>query len=174
MSTGPRLHAQAGSSIVWSILAMPACPKPGTRGHAVARAIAVLVLLAAALIGEPSRADPGDFQAMPGLWKIVTRMIDHGHAEEQVRWHCVDEGPDPWAEFANLPVPGYRQCERTTQHRRSTALAWTLACPGLSKAAQGRVDFDSAEHYTASIAIEGNAVVQVEGRRYAACTSPRD
>lgn len=154
---------------------MHACPPPHSRGHAVARAIAVLVPLAAALMGEPSRADPGDFQAMPGLWKIVTRIVDHGRpGKEQVRWHCVDEGPDPWAEFADLPVPGYSQCERTSQHRSSTALAWTWGCPGLSKAAQGRVDFDSAEHYTASVAVEGEAVVRVEGRRYAACTSPRD
>lgn len=147
----------------------------GSRGHAVARALAVLVLLGAAFVGEPGHADPGDFQAMPGLWKIVTRVFEHGkEGPPQVAWHCVDEGPDPWLEFAQLPVPGYTQCERADPHRSSTALSWTLQCQGLTDAARGRVKFDSAEHYTAGISIKGQDVVQVEGRRYAACTSPKD
>lgn len=147
----------------------------GQRGHAVARTMAVLVLLAAAVVGEPSHADPGDFQAMPGLWKIVTRIIDHGHeGTPQVTWHCVDESPDPWAEFADLPVPGADQCKRTDAHRSSTALGWSMQCAGRQSAAQGRVKFDSAEHYTAAITLDGQDVVRVEGRRYAACTSPRD
>jgi hypothetical protein len=37
------------------------------------------------------------------------------------------------------------------------------------------VDFDSPEHYVASIAVKGEGeVVRVEGKRYAACTSPAD
>jgi hypothetical protein len=37
------------------------------------------------------------------------------------------------------------------------------------------VDFDSAEHYTASIELQGRGeVVRVEGKRYAACTDPTD
>jgi hypothetical protein len=113
---------------------------------------------------------------MPGLWKIVTRVVEHGRAGvPQEHWHCVDEGPDPWVEFADLPVPGYAQCERSTQHRSSTALAWTLSCPGLAApGARGRVDFDSPEHYTASVSVGARQVVQVEGKRYAACTSPKD
>ncbi|MET3653809.1 DUF3617 domain-containing protein [Dyella japonica] len=147
----------------------------GRRGSMVARVVAVLVLLAAAFLGEPGHADPSDFQAMPGLWKIVTRVFDHGKpGEPQVAWHCVDEGPDPWAEFAQLPVPGYDQCERVDQHRSSTALSWALQCSGLTDAAHGRVKFDSAEHYTAGVNVGGKDVVQVEGRRYAACTSPKD
>ncbi|QNK03347.1 DUF3617 domain-containing protein [Dyella telluris] len=150
-------------------------PAPGHRGHAVARTVAVLVLLIAALVGEPGHADPGDFQAMPGLWKIVTRVFEHGkQGQPQVTWHCVDESPDPWVEFANLPVPGHAQCERVDQHRSSTALSWTVQCQGLMDAARGQVKFDSAEHYVARINIKGEDVVQVEGRRYAACTSPKD
>jgi hypothetical protein len=147
----------------------------GRRGHAVSRIVAILVLLGAAFIGEPGHADPGDFQAMPGLWKITTRVFDHGkQGEPQVTWHCVDEGPDPWVEFAQLPVPGYGQCERVDQHRSSTALSWSLQCSGLTDAARGRVKFDSAEHYTASVSLGGKDVVQVEGARVAACTSPKD
>jgi hypothetical protein len=145
-------------------------PSPSRRSHVIARAIAVAVLLGAAIAGEPGRADPGDFQAMPGLWKIIMRTFDNGHAgKPTVQWHCVDEGADPWAEFANMPVPA--QCKRSGEHRSSTALAWNLACPG---AGRGRVDFDSAQHYTASVNLQGHDVVQVEGRRYAACTSPSD
>ncbi|WP_243040488.1 DUF3617 domain-containing protein [Dyella sedimenti] len=147
-----------------------------SRGQVAARAMAVLVLLAAALLGEPGHADPGDFQAMPGLWKIITRTFEHGHeGPPQVRWHCVDEGPDPWAAFADLPVPGHARCERSNPQRGSTALAWTLTCPGLPPpGAHGRVDFDSPEHYTARVSVQGHDVVRVEGRRYAACTSPKD
>lgn len=146
-----------------------------SRGHAVARLLALLVLLAAAVIGEPSHADPGDFQAMPGLWKIVTLVTAHGQpGAPQVSWHCVDESPDPWVEFAQLPVPGYPQCERTEQRRSSTALSWSSQCQGLPEAAHGRVKFDSAEHYTAAVSVKGQELVQVEGRRYAACTSAQD
>lgn len=155
---------------------MHAYRQPTARGHAMARAIAVLVLLAAALAGEPSRADPGDFQAMPGLWKIVTRTSDHGRlGPPRVTWHCVDEGPDPWAEFANLPLPGQGPCERTNSQRSSTTLAWSLSCQGMAAdAVTGRVGFDSPEHYTASLSVQGTVLVQVEGQRYAACTSPKD
>ncbi|WP_199099385.1 hypothetical protein [Dyella sp. ASV21] len=144
------------------------------RTQAVARVIAVLVLLAAAVIGEPSHADPGDFQAMPGLWKIVTHKLDHGHpGPALVQWHCVDESPDPWSAFANLPAP--TTCERSDAHRSSTALAWSLRCGGSSHpVGTGRVDFDSPEHYTASVSLDGHEVVQAEGRRYAACTSAND
>jgi len=146
------------------------------RGHLVARAIAVLVLLGAALVGEPSHADPGDFQAMPGLWKITKHTMDRGHAgKSEVLWHCVDESPDPWTEFADLSVPGYTQCRRDDEHRSSTTLAWSVSCSGLATlGGRGRVDFDSAEHYTASVSLRGRDVVQVEGRRLAACTSPKD
>lgn len=144
-------------------------------GRSVARMLAVLVLVGTAFVAGRGRADPGDFQAMPGLWKIVTRMLDHGkQGEPQVAWHCVDESPDPWKEFAQMPVPGHAQCERTEQRRSSTALSWTLQCAGSAEAVRGRVKFDSAEHYTASIEVAGKASVQVEGTRYAACTSPKD
>jgi hypothetical protein len=37
------------------------------------------------------------------------------------------------------------------------------------------VDFDSAKHYTGSVTTEGRGeVMQVEGERLAACTSPQD
>ncbi|WP_430391915.1 DUF3617 domain-containing protein [Dyella sp. 20L07] len=151
-------------------------PMQTSRGHAVARLVALSVLLVGALVGTPGHADPGDFQAMPGLWKIVTRHVEHGHAgAPQVQWHCVDESPDPWAEFATLQLPGYVQCTRSSEHRSSTALAWSLNCPGLqAPGGRGRVDFDSPEHYTASVSLNGHDVVQVEGRRYAACTSAND
>src|SRR5215469_15728044 len=112
IGTRPRLRERAGLS--FCSVRVPAemnqfsQPSQAKRGHVVARVIAVLVLLGAAIIGEPSHADPGDFQAMPGLWKIVTRTV--GHGQPSVAWHCVDETPDPWVEFAVMPVPGYEQC----------------------------------------------------------------
>ncbi|WP_109124300.1 DUF3617 family protein [Dyella sp. C11] len=145
------------------------------RRNTLSRLAAAGVLLAAALIGEPGHADPGDFQAMPGLWKIVTRVFESGHeGAPQVTWHCVDESPDPWVEFAQVPVPGQAQCEQANKRRSSTALSWALQCQGSADVVRGQVKFDSAEHYNAAINVNGKDVVQVEGRRYAACTSPKD
>jgi hypothetical protein len=134
-------------------------------------------LLLALLVSPMSQADPGDFGAMPGLWKIVTRLINHGVAgPPKVQWHCVDEGADPWASFATLSVPDHPQCDLDDKHRGSTTLAWTLSCSGKpATTGKGRVSFDSAEHYTASVSLKDlGEVMRVEGKRYAACTSPSD
>ncbi|MEX1828170.1 DUF3617 domain-containing protein [Luteibacter sp. CQ10] len=119
-------------------------------------------------------ADPGDFGAMPGLWKILVRHVSNGKAgAPEVQWHCVDEGADPWTTFAAW-TPAEGECAATDQQRRSTSLAWKLTCKG-APAASARVDFDSAKHYTGSVTVEGRGeVTQVEGQRYAACTSPQD
>jgi len=122
----------------------------------------------------PVRADPGDFGAMPGLWKILFRHVVNGKASSpEVHWHCVDEGADPWATFAAW-TPAEGDCTATDQQRRSTSLAWNLTCKAGTKAS-AHVDFDSAKHYTGSVSVEGRGeVTQVEGARYAACTSPQD
>ena len=141
------------------------------------RRFIALLFLTAALGSTATLADPGDFQAMPGLWKFVTTIMDHGHAgAPKTVWRCVDEGADPWVEFATIDIPNRSQCVRSNQHRRSTALDWTLSCPGdPASTGKGRVDFDSAEHYTASVSMKDQGeVVRVEGKRYAACTSPSD
>ena len=143
----------------------------------VRRRFIVFLFLAAALGSTATLADPGDFQAMPGLWKVITSIVNHGQTgQPTTTWHCVDEGADPWVEFANIDVPNQTKCLRGDQHRRSTALDWSLSCPGATSATgKGRVDFDSPEHYTASITMKDqDEVVRVEGKRYAACTSPSD
>lgn len=143
----------------------------------LSRGVALALIVAIALVSQSSFADPGDFAAMPGLWKIVTTPIDHGHrGPSATTWHCVDEGADPWAMFAVIAIPAYDPCERSAQHRGSTSLAWTVSCgKGTPMSGHGRVDFDSAEHYTASVTLQDRGeVVNVEGQRYAACTSPSD
>ena len=141
------------------------------------RYLACGLFVATALATSATLADPGDFAAMPGLWKMVTRSIDHGKAgKPAVAWHCVDEGPDPWVEFADLTNLPQTQCTRSEQHRRSTALDWSVSCPGpVASTGKGRVAFDSPEHFTASVVMKGQGeVVRVEGKRFAACTSPSD
>jgi hypothetical protein len=160
---------------------MPAEPRtdrPASRlQQALLRCGAFATMLACALLASPALlADPGDFQAMPGLWKLVLRTDHSGRpGPATVAWRCVYEDADPWAAFASLAVPGHAQCARSGERRSSTALAWNLACPGTPPArGRGRVDFDSAKHYTASITLDGGEALHVEGRRYAACTSPAD
>ena len=134
-------------------------------------------LLLALLVSPISQADPGDFGAMPGLWKIVTRLVNHGVVgPPKIHWQCVDEGADPWAAFTTLSVPDHPQCDQDDKHRGSTTLAWTLSCSGhQATTGKGRVSFDSAEHYTASVSLKDRGeVMRIEGKRYAACTSPSD
>jgi hypothetical protein len=136
-----------------------------------------MVILALAVTAPRAHADPGDFGAMPGLWKIVTRIFEGGHwTKPTVQWHCVDEGADPWASFSHIDLPGAAGCQAADQHRKSTTLDWTLRCPGKAAvAARGHVGFDSAEHYTAQLTRpNGTDAARVEGKRYAACTSPQD
>jgi len=133
--------------------------------------------LAATLTAPASHADPGDFGAMPGLWKIVTRLFSHGQwGKPVVQWHCVDEGADPWASFSHIDPPAADKCLQADQRRSSTTLNWTLRCEGKGAAVMhGHVGFDAAEHYTAKLTLpNGNDVARVEGKRYAACTSPAD
>lgn len=122
----------------------------------------------------PVHADASDFGAMPGLWRIQVRHVVNGKAgAPEVHWHCVDEGADPWTTFAAW-TPAEGECTPTDQQRRSTSLAWKLTCKA-APPASARVDFDSAKHYTGGVTAEGGGeVTQVEGDRYAACTSPED
>jgi hypothetical protein len=146
------------------------------RGTAVRRTAAFALFIAIGSGSSSTHADPADFQAMPGLWKTVVTVISHGQpGQPSIRWHCVHEGADPWLAFADLSVPE-EHCQRSNQHRSSTALAWTESCSAHSPlTGHGHVDFDSAEHYTASIELQGRGeVVRVEGKRYAACTDPTD
>ncbi|WP_426700036.1 DUF3617 domain-containing protein [Rhodanobacter sp. Col0626] len=153
-------------------------PFPQRHGFIVAsRSIAFALIVIAGLASPPSHADPGDFAAMPGLWKIVTTPVDHDHRGKPIiEWHCIDEGADPWAAFATISIPPFDPCQRNEPHRGSTSLAWNVRCDGSTPVSgRGRADFDSAEHYTASMALQDRGdVVQIEGRRYAACTSPSD
>ncbi|WIG56813.1 MAG: hypothetical protein OJF61_002601 [Rhodanobacteraceae bacterium] len=137
----------------------------------------VALCLLIAFAARAVHADPADFQAMPGLWRIVLRVVDRGHAgPAQVRWRCLDEGGDPWAFFADPMTPAGARCQRRNAQRGSTSLTWTLSCRGIRPLqGTGRVAFDSAEHYTGRIELAGRGeVMRVEGARRAACTSPSD
>lgn len=131
------------------------------------------VLMLSSLIAPRVHADAGDFQAMPGLWKIVTHTADPA-GRETVAWRCVDEEADPWLAFAALMPPAGTSCERMHAHRSRTSLTWDLRCAAPA-VLHGRIAFDSPEHYEgALVADHGGPLLQVEGRRYAACTSPND
>jgi hypothetical protein len=135
--------------------------------------VAALLLLGAA--STAAHADPGDFQAMPGLWKITLHTVKDGHAgPDAVKWKCLYDGGDPWKTFVDAMAPG-ASCQRSGEHRTSTALAWNVSCSGKpAETGNGRIQLDSPEHYTGGVKLDGHDVIQVEGKRYAACTSPSD
>lgn len=135
--------------------------------------IAALVLIGASGALSPSaQADPADFQAMPGLWKITLHTTRGGKADAaSVQWKCFYDGADPWTTFVDplAPQPG---CQRSDEHRTSTALAWTVNCA--THVGKGRIVLDSPQHYRGEVAGDGSVAVRIEGQRYAACTGPSD
>jgi hypothetical protein len=135
----------------------------------------MLLLGAASTVSPRAQADPADFQAMPGLWKITLHTIKDGRSvRDSVKWKCLYDGGDPWQTFVNVMAPE-APCQRSGEHRTSTALAWNESCGGtLSHKGSGHIDLDSPEHYTGSVALDGHDVLHVEGKRYAACTGPSD
>ncbi len=122
--------------------------------------------------------------AFPGLWKTTLQLVapaDGAH-EPNVNWHCVDEAEDPWTAFAQLTVPEGAACTQTQSERTGTSLAWTVECKGVVAITNtGHVTFDSPSHYRGEVQLAGtfmgypvNSRINVEGQRYAACTSPAD
>lgn len=133
---------------------------------------AMLLLGASSSVAPAAHADPGDFQTMPGLWKITLHTVKDGRiGEGLVKWKCLYDGGDPWQTFVDVMAPD-ASCQRSGDHRMSTALAWNVSCGAQS--GQGHITLDSPQHYTGSVALNGHEVLQVEGKRYAACTSPSD
>jgi hypothetical protein len=135
--------------------------------------VAALVLIGASgVYSGGAHADPADFQAMPGLWKITLHTLKNGHpVADQVKWKCFYDGADPWATFVDAMEPD-ASCQRSGEHRTSTALAWNASC-GMHKGA-GQVELDSAQHYNGKVTLDGQQVLAIEGQRYAACTGPAD
>jgi hypothetical protein len=125
------------------------------------------------------RADD-EFKALPGLWKTTIRPgSSTSSTGAKVEWHCVYEDADPWASFAYLSRPDDKSCERSYFYRTSTSLEWRLKCADVSTTYEGSIVFSSADHYTGSVKLRGpgggpEQTFTVEGKRYAACTSPQD
>lgn len=137
------------------------------------RVIAGLLLaISACTFGSAAHADPGDFQTLPGLWKITLRNIASGHATSpQVKWKCLYDGGDPWTTFVDALAPD-ASCQRSDERRASTTLAWQVDCG--TRSGHGRITLDSPRHYTGNVVLDRHEVLQVEGVRVAACTSPSD
>lgn len=141
-----------------------------------------IIALAVLLVPVVGVAD--DFMALPGLWKTSTQEGAAGPetAGPQILWHCVDEDQDPWTAFARLPDAAEMSCTRARQERTSTSLTWKIECTGAAAVtSEGSIVFDSPQHYTGTVRFTGTllgyplrTVTQIEGKRYAACTSPRD
>ncbi|RUL75284.1 DUF3617 domain-containing protein [Dyella choica] len=132
--------------------------------------IAALMLIGASgTLSSSAHADPADFQAMPGLWKITLHTLKDG--QRQVKWKCFYDGADPWTSFANTAEPD-ENCQRSDEHRTSTALAWQLSCDAHKGTA--RIQLDSAQHFAGTLMLDGQPALEIEGQRLAACTGPAD
>jgi hypothetical protein len=143
------------------------------------------------MLAPLARAD--EFLALPGLWQSLYEPQGGGDStgasgETRVVWHCVVDGADPWAAFAQLrDLPGMT-CARNALERTSTTLNWRMEChgPGPPNGADrvesvGSIVFDSAQHYTGRVTLSGTllgypwrSTARLEGWRRAACTGPAD
>lgn len=130
---------------------------------------ALMLISASTVVSSGAHADPADFQAMPGLWKITVHTLQDG--KEQVKWKCLYDGADPWTTFADSVEP-QANCQRSAEHRTSTALAWQVSCD--AHKGMAHVQLDSAQHYAGKVVLDGKQVLGIEGQRVAACTGPAD
>lgn len=145
-------------------------------------AVGVTVLVVILAFPRWVRADD-EFKAMPGLWK--TSMLPADSAARRpstvVSWHCVFEGSDPWTNFAFLSTTD-RSCKTKYAGRTSTSLKWLIECTSPSNSTyQGSIAFSNAENYTGKVEVRATLMgypidqtIILEGKRYAACTSPQD
>ncbi len=128
------------------------------------------------------RADD-EFKALPGLWKTSLLTSNSAtHAAPKINWHCVDEGSHPRVNFPNISMPRDKSCKSQSANRTSTSLKWRIDCAGSSTITnEGAIVFSSADHYRGKVELHGTLMgypldqtILVEGKRYAACTSPQD
>jgi hypothetical protein len=121
-----------------------------------------------------------EFKAFPGLWQTTIQPDSSSSSKSaKMEWHCVYEDADPWSSFAYLSRPDDKSCERTYFHRTSTSLQWRIKCADVSTTYEGSIVFSSAGHYTGKVMFRGpgggpERTIAIEGKRYAACTSPQD
>ena len=142
-------------------------------------AAALLIILIALAVRSWLRADD-EFKALPGLWKTTLRASNSApNAHPVVKWHCVYEKADPWASFADFSSELGKSCKRTYSSRTSTQLKWRYDCKDSSE--EGSVVFSANDHYTGKVELSGDSgghridrTITIEGKRYAACTSPAD
>jgi len=143
---------------------------------------AVLFLLLMLFLFASYVQSDDEFKALPGLWKTTLAGLSPQKQSPLVNWHCVDEGSDPWTNFAYLGAPFDGACKRIYSERTSTSLKWRLDCVGFSTTSEtGWISFATADHYTGKVDLHGTFMgypvaqtISIEGKRYAACTSPQD
>jgi len=150
--------------------------------HRFKKAAGLLIFIVGLAVPSSMHADD-EFKALPGLWK-TTFVSDNSapHRSPVVSWHCVYEGSDPWVNFAYPVTPLDPTCKKTYAYRTSTSLKWRLDCAGSSTITdEGSIVFSAADHYTGKVQLHGTLMgypldqtIMVEGKRYAACTSPQD
>ena len=146
----------------------------------------LLALIIGLTLFAPARAAERDsLKATPGLWKITYHTTVSGQPDPiTVKWRCISEEQmdDPSAAFAR-PAPLHAVCKRTAYSETTKSINWRYTCSSDTATlnSQGSITFDTPQHYTGQIKLDGvvmgypmQNVVAVEGVHRAACTSPED
>ncbi|HEY3795759.1 MAG TPA: DUF3617 family protein [Bradyrhizobium sp.] len=117
----------------------------------------------------------------PGQWKITSSIVMNGAAmPSQVKQRCLT--PEQAGDVAQTfgPVSGSvnSSCEPAEPETTGRSLKWHLQCKGqLDLDVLGDFNFDSAEHYTATVSSKGvmagklisDVKTELEGKRIGDC-----
>ncbi len=149
--------------------------------HRLKKTAGLMILILSVAVPSLMHADD-EFKALPGLWKTTfVTGNSTSPATPVVNWHCVYEGSDPWTSFVYPATSPDRNCKKTFSYRTSTSLKWRLDCTSPTITDEGAIVFNAADHYTGKVELHGTLMgypidqtIMVEGKRYAACTSPQD
>jgi hypothetical protein len=131
-----------------------------------------------ALIGV-ARADPLSIE--PGQWKVTSSVVMNGAAmQPQVKLRCLT--PEQAGDVAKTfgPVSGTvnSTCEPAEPETTGKNLKWHLQCKGqLDLDVLGDFNFDSADHYTATVISKGvmggrlisDVKTELQGERIGEC-----
>ena len=141
--------------------------------------LAIISLCWLPALAVAARADTLAIQ--PGQWKVTTNIVMNGAtAPPQTKLRCLT--PEQAGDVAKTfgPVSGTvnSTCEPAEPETTGTSLKWHLQCKGqLDLDVLGDFNFDSADHYTATVISKGvmagklisDVKTELEGERIGEC-----
>ena len=131
------------------------------------------------MLAVSARADT--LAVYSGQWKITSSIVMNGAAmQPQVKQRCLtpEQAGDVAKTFGPVSATVNSTCEPAEPETTGTNLKWHLQCKGqLDLDVLGDFNFDSADHYTATVISKGvmagklisDVKTEIEGERIGEC-----